>query len=114
MVFVVVLHWLQELAANALLAAPQALADTRAGGLQVVLLLRDAQLCADINESHCNTKYLKVRVAFVLGLYYLCVWRGEGGAGGGVCGNLAPLKCLGWCTATPARALSSAVHPVWK
>lgn len=27
-------------------------------GLQVVLLLRDAYLCRDINEHHCNTRYL--------------------------------------------------------
>lgn len=28
--------------------------------LDVVLLLRDKQLCSDINEGHCNTKYLPV------------------------------------------------------
>lgn len=27
--------------------------------IQVVLLLRDAYLCRDINELHCNTRYLK-------------------------------------------------------
>jgi glycerol-3-phosphate dehydrogenase (NAD+) len=29
--------------------------------LDVVLLLRDGKLAADINEHHCNTKYLPVR-----------------------------------------------------
>jgi glycerol-3-phosphate dehydrogenase len=29
--------------------------------LQVTLLLRDPYLCKDINELHCNTRYLKVR-----------------------------------------------------
>lgn len=28
---------------------------------QVTLLLRDPYLCKDINELHCNTRYLKVR-----------------------------------------------------
>lgn len=28
---------------------------------QVVLLLRDPYLCKDINERHCNTRYLPVR-----------------------------------------------------
>ncbi len=30
-------------------------------GLDVVLLLRDPQLCEEINTQHCNAKYLKVR-----------------------------------------------------
>ena len=36
-----------------------ALAEQRPG-VQVVLLLRDPYLCKDINEAHCNTRYLKV------------------------------------------------------
>jgi hypothetical protein len=28
---------------------------------QVTLLLRDPYLCKDINELHCNSRYLKVR-----------------------------------------------------
>jgi hypothetical protein len=29
--------------------------------VQVTLLLRDPYLCKDINELHCNTRYLKVQ-----------------------------------------------------
>ena len=34
--------------------------------LDVVLLLRDARLAADINERHCNSKYLPVSYVVVL------------------------------------------------
>ena len=33
----------------------------RIPALQVTLLLRDPYLCKDINEMHCNSRYLKVR-----------------------------------------------------
>ncbi len=34
--------------------------------IEVAMVLRDPYLCKDINELHCNTRYLKVRVMLLL------------------------------------------------
>lgn len=79
---------------------------------QVVLLLRDPYLCKDINEQHCNTRYLKVllllllpRLAARVWWYCCCCHAWELVVAGG---GHAAAACLHACMTFPGTAVGPA------